>query len=69
MIAIGVLVSATRTAIISNVVDDTYDVECPPQLIDPDTGECLPWNTTEAECEWARENGHLEYYQSTGRCL
>ena len=69
IIAISVSVSAIRTLVISNVVDDTYDIVCPEQLIDPDTGECMPWNTTDEECEWARENGHLDYYRSTGRCL
>ena len=69
IIALGVLISATRTLRISNTVDDTYEAVCPEQLIDPDTGECMPWNTTEEECEWARVNGHLEYYRSTGRCL
>jgi len=69
IIGLAVLISASRTMNIRNITDRQFTNECPPQLIDPSTGDCMPWNTTEEECQWAIANGHLEYYQSTGRCM
>ena len=51
-------------------IGETYDYICPEHLIDPDTGECSSsWAITEAECDYAREHGHIEYYQNKGFCL
>lgn len=51
-------------------IEENYDYICPEHLVDPVTGECSSsWGITEAECEYAREHGHLEYYQEQGFCL
>ncbi len=50
-------------------IAEDYDYVCPPHLVNPDTGECdSSWAITEAECEYAEENGYLDHYQRYGYC-
>ena len=51
-------------------IAENYDYICPDHLVDPDTGECSSsWSITQAECDYAREHGHIQYYQEMGFCL
>ena len=71
IIGIGILISALRTrGLYGSQVEENYDYICPDHLIDEETGECSSsWGITEAECEYARAHGHIEYYQEKGFCL